>query len=165
MAKPAIELDWRLRERRRKRRKQTWQTSGGVVVDPECGRVHLVKNRRERREGYNGWTWPKGLIDPGEGPIFAALREIAEEAGVHAEPLGRIAVIETKRALRHYFLLSKIRDGLDLHAETLRVRWAPLDEAKRLLERKRDRLVLKAAKRMIHELEQQGMPSAWLAVG
>lgn len=163
MGKPAIELDWRHRERRGKRRKRAWQTSGGVVIDPECGDVLLVKNRRERREGFNGWTWPKGLIDPGEGPIFAALREIVEEAGVQAEPIGRIAVIETKRALRHYFLLSKIRDGLDHHGETLRIRWASLDDAKRLLERKRDRRVLKAASKMIRQLEERGLP--WLLAG
>lgn len=158
-----IELDWRLRERRSRRRKHAWQTSGGVVLDPDTGRVLLVKNRRERREGYSGWTWPKGLIDPGEGPIFAALREIVEEAGVLAEPLGRIAVIETKRALRHYYLLAKIRDGLDHHAETLRVRWVAPDEAKRMLERKRDRRVLKAASRTIRQLEERGLP--WLLAG
>ncbi|HHH28240.1 MAG TPA: NUDIX domain-containing protein, partial [Polyangiaceae bacterium] len=141
----------------------TWQTSGGVVLDPDTGYVLLVKNRRERREGFNGWTWPKGLIDPGEGPIFAALREIVEEAGVQAEPIGRIAIIETKRALRHYFLLSKIRDGLEHHAETVRVRWSPIDEAKRVLERKRDRRVLKAAQRMIRQLEEDGLP--WLMAG
>jgi len=162
MGNPAIELDWRLRERRRARRKQAWQTSGGVVLDPDTGHVLLVKNRRERREGYSGWTWPKGLIDPGEGPVFAALREIAEEAGVHAEPLGRIAVLETKRALRHYFLLSKIRGGLELHEETLRVRWAPVRDAKRFLERKRDRVVLKAAKRMIRQIEQGRLPPLWI---
>jgi 8-oxo-dGTP diphosphatase len=161
MVKAAIELDWRLRERRGKRRKGTWQTSGGVVFDPETGRVLLVKNRREKKQGTNGWTWPKGLLDPGEGPVFAALREIAEEAGVHAEPLGRIALIETKKALRHYFLLSKIRGGFDIDAETLRIRWVTPKDAKRLLDRKRDRKVLKAAKRMIRQLEARGKPPLW----
>lgn len=154
-------MDWRLRERRAKRRKGTWQTSGGVVVDPQTGRVLLVKNRRERKQGSNGWTWPKGLIDPGEGPVFAAMREIAEEAGVHAEPLGRIALLETKRALRHYFLLSKIRADLQPDDETLQIGWVTSKEAKRLLDRQRDRKVLKAAKRMIKQLETRGQPPLW----
>jgi 8-oxo-dGTP pyrophosphatase MutT (NUDIX family) len=164
----AIALDWRLRERRgRRRRRSGWQTSGGVVVDVRTGRVLLVKNRRERGEGRRGWTWPKGLIDPGEGPVFAALREIVEEAGVMAEPVGRIALLQTSRALRHYFLLWMIADGLPHRRETVRIKWVGLDRAKGLLERKRDRQVLRAAKHMLQQLRQGGLEPGWdlLAAG
>ncbi len=161
MARNAISMDWRLRERRESRRRGGWQTSGGVVVDVQTGRVLLVKNRRERREGGSGWTWPKGLLDPGEGPIFAALREIAEESGVLAEPLARIALIETPKAMRHYFLLSKIRDGLPLRRETIGVRWVTLAKAKQMLQRKRDQRVLRAAKRMIRAMKTGKVPSPW----
>lgn len=161
MPDDTIVVDWRLRERRR-RRKRGWQTSGGVVVDVASGCLLLVKNRREQREGGSGWTWPKGRIDPGEGPVYAALREIAEEAGVIAEPLGRIALLQTKKALRHYFLLSLIRDGLAYRSETLELRWATPKEARRLLDRERDRLVLRAARRMIRRLER---PDAGLILG
>lgn len=154
-------LDWRLRERRGERRdRDGWQTSGGVVVDTETGRVLLVKNRRELKEG-GGWTWPKGLIDTGEGPVFAAIREIAEETGVLAEPLGRVALIQSKRALRHYFLLTKIRDGLPYHRETIDARWVTVDEATSLLSRKRDRRVLRAAKRALRLLARGGCPHVW----
>ena len=122
------------------------------MLDLESGRVLLVKNRRERAEGRNGWTWPKGKMDEGEGPLFAALREIAEEAGVMAEPLARLACLTTKRATRHYFLLAKIAGGLPQSSETLKVRWVSLRDARRLLQRKRDRQLLRIAKRMIRDL-------------
>ncbi|MSP24613.1 MAG: NUDIX domain-containing protein [Myxococcales bacterium] len=147
VATPAVTVDYRLHERRSRRRRSGWQTSGGVVVDIASGQVLLVRTKREAREGRCGWTWPKGLLDAGEGPVFAAIREIGEEAGVHAEPLSRIAVFATKRALRHYFLLSKIRDGLPVGRETLEIRWVDWGRAKELLERKRDRRVWRAARR------------------
>lgn len=52
--------------------------AGGVVFDPR-GRVLLI------RERGGGWVFPKGHIDPGETELDAAVREVAEEAGVEAE--------------------------------------------------------------------------------
>ncbi len=159
--KPFIGIDWRLRERRGERRDQdSWQTSGGVVVDVASGQVLVVKNRRELKAGV-GWTWPKGIIDEREGPVFAAIREIAEETGVLAEPLGRIALLESKRALRHYFLLTKIHDGLPIQRETIDARWVSLGDAKTLLSRKRDRRVLRAAKGALRLLARGGCPHVW----
>ena len=51
--------------------------AGGVVVNDE-GKVLLIRHR-------NGtWVFPKGHIDPGEGPLDPAVREVGEEAGVAA---------------------------------------------------------------------------------
>jgi 8-oxo-dGTP diphosphatase len=156
-----LEVDWRLIERRRHPRKDGgWQTSGGVVVDPESGRLLLVKVRRERRDGRRGWTWPKGRIDPGEGPVYAALREIEEEAGVVAEPLWRIALVQSRKALRHYFLLAKIAARPLEGREVLEVRWVRPPKAERLLERERDRRVLVAA---VQALRMLGDGSSALA--
>jgi ADP-ribose pyrophosphatase YjhB (NUDIX family) len=151
---PPLALDFRLQERRQNDRPHGWQTSGGVVVDVDTGRVALVKNRRERRQGSNGWTWPKGRIDVGEGPLYAAIREIREECGVLAEPLGLATVLTTRRALRHYYVFAKIREGLPFTGETLDVRWVSLRKARSLLERKRDREVLRAAKRVLRQLRR-----------
>jgi 8-oxo-dGTP pyrophosphatase MutT (NUDIX family) len=147
-------IDWRLIERRRRGRDRGWQTSGGVVLDRASGKVLLVQNRRERREGRAGWTWPKGRIDRDEGPVFAALREVAEEAGVQAEPVALLLRMRTRRALRHYYLLVKIRGGLPVASETLAVRWVRPARAMRLLERGRDRMVLLAAVRALRELRE-----------
>ncbi|MEX2541158.1 MAG: NUDIX domain-containing protein [Trueperaceae bacterium] len=52
--------------------------AGGVVVNSE-GKILLIRN-------HNGtWVFPKGHVDPGETPLGAALREVAEEAGVECD--------------------------------------------------------------------------------
>jgi 8-oxo-dGTP pyrophosphatase MutT (NUDIX family) len=55
-------------------------TAAGAVID-EAGRVLL-----QRRADNGRWGMPGGIIDPGEDPADAAVREIAEETGVLAVP-------------------------------------------------------------------------------
>lgn len=52
-----------------------------VVDEPPAGapRVLLV-----RRADSGAWTPVTGIVDPGEHPVVAAVREVAEEAGVTA---------------------------------------------------------------------------------
>ena len=52
------------------------RTAGGVVIG-DGGTIAMVC-----RSGGNGWTFPKGHIDPGETDEQAALREIEEECGL-----------------------------------------------------------------------------------
>jgi bis(5'-nucleosidyl)-tetraphosphatase len=49
--------------------------SAGVVV------VSLVERKLKflLLRAYRNWDFPKGLVDPGESPIDAALREVREE--------------------------------------------------------------------------------------
>lgn len=48
----------------------------------------VVLRRRDRRwqclvlRAYRNWDFPKGLVEPGEEPLDAALREVAEETGL-----------------------------------------------------------------------------------
>jgi len=51
-------------------------SAGGVVLNAQ-GKV-LVVNQRG-----SSWSLPKGHVDPGEGPLEAALREIKEETGIN----------------------------------------------------------------------------------
>jgi 8-oxo-dGTP diphosphatase len=64
--------------------------ASGVVRDDE-GRVLLL-----RRADNGFWSLPAGMVDPGEQPADAALREIFEETGVVAEieRLGGVAMHE-----------------------------------------------------------------------
>ncbi|MBI4954939.1 MAG: NUDIX domain-containing protein [Myxococcales bacterium] len=132
-----------------RRRAGVWQTAGGVVFDPATGDVLLVKIRRELARGRSGWTWPKGRIDVGEGPMSAALREIEEETGVVARAVEKLSSFRTARALRHYYLCALSAARPHRCRETLEVRWVPLKRAKALLDRKRDLGVLRAAKRAL----------------
>ena len=73
--------------------------SAGILLhrrDPDGVRVLLVHPGgpfwRGRDEG--AWMIPKGLIEPGEAPLTAALREFEEELGVRpkGEPLALCTV-------------------------------------------------------------------------
>ena len=131
-----------------------WQTAGGVVFDPSTGCVLLVQIRRELGKGRDGWTWPKGRLDRGESPIAAAVREIEEETGVVARPLVKLSSFRTPRALRHYFLCTRLAEHGVRTSEAEAVCWVSPKRAKRMLERQRDRGVLKAARRAIAAFER-----------
>jgi 8-oxo-dGTP pyrophosphatase MutT (NUDIX family) len=57
-----------------------------VVIDDE-GRLLLG-----RRADNGNWAVVSGIIDPGEEPAVAAVREVLEETGVHAEAVALTAV-------------------------------------------------------------------------
>lgn len=61
-------------------------TAAGVVFDAD-GRLLL-----ERRSDTGNWALPGGIIDPGEEPADAAVREIFEETGVIAVPERLVSV-------------------------------------------------------------------------
>jgi 8-oxo-dGTP pyrophosphatase MutT (NUDIX family) len=58
-----------------------WLTSACVVVLDDQGRVLLG-----RRADTGGWALVGGIVDPGEQPADAAVRECFEETGVRVEP-------------------------------------------------------------------------------
>ncbi len=63
--------------------------SVSAVVRDAAGRVLLL-----RRSDNGHWGLPAGVVDPGEQPTDAVLREIFEETGVHAE-IERVAGVAT----------------------------------------------------------------------
>ncbi|WP_250003694.1 NUDIX domain-containing protein [Actinoplanes sp. M2I2] len=65
----------------------------GAVVRDEQGRILLL-----RRSDNGQWSLPAGMIEPGEQPAEAILREVTEETGVVAEiqNLAGVAVHETE---------------------------------------------------------------------
>jgi 8-oxo-dGTP pyrophosphatase MutT (NUDIX family) len=73
---------------RERARRET--SAGGVVArrGPDGIQYLLIQ------DGHRNWGFPKGHLDPGEGPETAATREVGEETGLTAltllEPLGRI---------------------------------------------------------------------------
>ena len=114
----------------------TVRAAGGVILRDGC--VLLVHRPR-----YDDWTLPKGKLESNETWEQAALREIAEETGLHDCELGP-EVGRTHYVYSHgrdkearYFRMTS--DGEPVaRNEVDEVRWVPLAEAPALLSYERD---------------------------
>lgn len=143
------------RKRRRGRRLRTVDetSAGGVVLDAAHDRVAVI-GRLDRR-GRLLWSLPKGHIEAGETAEQTAVREVAEETGIHSRvlrPLGSIDywfVAEDRRVHKtvHHFLLEELGGELsDEDVEVTEVAWVPLRELEdRLAYADERRLVRRAA--------------------
>ena len=80
---------------------------GALVLDGK-GRVLLVRRKYPPFPGL--WSIPGGHVEPGETVIEAAARELREETGVEADPVGvvdihELIVYENGRLKHHYLIL------------------------------------------------------------
>jgi 8-oxo-dGTP diphosphatase len=122
----------------------------GAVVRDDDGRILLV-----RRVDNGTWELPAGMIEPGEQPAAAALREVLEETGVVAvvQRLAGVAThtVQYPNGDRCEYLTVWFRcravggtarpDG----EESLDVRWFAPDELPELTARARLRIETTAA--------------------
>ena len=72
--------------------KQSLPIAAALAVVLRGERLLLV--RRSHRPDAGRWGFPGGKIEPGETVIAAALRELAEETGVSAEPVEVMRTLE-----------------------------------------------------------------------
>ena len=143
------------RNRRRGRRLKTVDetSAGGLVLDADHRNAAVI-GRLDRR-GRLLWSLPKGHIEAGETAEQTAVREVAEETGIHSRvlrPLGAIDywfVAEDRRVHKtvHHFLLEALGGELsDEDVEVTEVAWVPLGELDgRLAYADERRLVRRAA--------------------
>jgi len=129
-------------------------SAGGVVTRRNGGGVDVVLAARRTRKGDLAWGLPKGLVEDGEGPEQAALREVREETGLEAEilePLGDISywyVWEDERIRKKvtFFLMESTGGDVSLHDHEMEeIRWFPLQEAVRRASYPSERTVLRRA--------------------
>jgi len=135
-------------------------SAGGVVSRIEGDRVEVViiKTSSEGR-----WQLPKGIIDPGETPEIAALREVREEGGITCEIIELLDTIEywfvaaydsgpKKRYHKqvHFFLMRYIDgDTNDHDHEVSEARWVKIENAETMLAFDSEReLIVKAKARL-----------------
>ncbi len=136
-------------------------SAGGVVVRRLGGEWVLAAIRPAGKpEGL--WVLPKGAIDPGESGEEAALREVAEETGVHGHSLGKLGDTrywfnwDGERVFKVVsFFLVRYEGGRlgdipeEFRHEVAEARWLPLAEATSLLAYKGEReMAAKAFERL-----------------
>jgi 8-oxo-dGTP diphosphatase len=134
-------------------------SAGGVAFrwrdsEPEIAIVSVKPKLR--------WQLPKGIVDEGESPEMAAVREVREEAGIETERLGLIETIEYwYRSVKYgkpvryhkfvHFYLMQFRGGdVSQHDhEVGDAKWVSIAEALEMLEFKGEREVVEKAREMI----------------
>ncbi|MDT0304447.1 NUDIX hydrolase [Streptomonospora wellingtoniae] len=82
--------DFILRLRKHVGHELLWLTGVTAVVVAESGEILL---HRRADDGF--WSTPGGILEPGEQPAAALVREVAEETGVDVAP-ERIASVVTE---------------------------------------------------------------------
>ncbi|MDT0439833.1 MULTISPECIES: NUDIX hydrolase [Streptomyces] len=93
--------------------------ASGVLLFDERDRILLVDPTYKA-----GWEFPGGVVEPGEAPARAGIREVAEETGLHLADVPRLLVVDWEApAPPGYGGLRLLYDGGRLDA----------DEAARLL--------------------------------
>ncbi|MEO3744646.1 bifunctional NUDIX hydrolase/histidine phosphatase family protein [Plantactinospora sp. B5E13] len=108
------------------------RAAGGVVWRHSGDRVEVAVVHRPR---YDDWSLPKGKLDPGEHPLTAAVREVAEESDVRAVPQVRLPPVRylmrdgVPKVVEFWSMRAAGAGGFQPDTEVDDVRWLPLDEA------------------------------------
>lgn len=133
-------------------------SAGGIVWDPDAGKVFLIKVRNLLKEVR--WTFPKGHPDAGESDTEAALREVREETGWETEIIKPLT--DVQYCYRHkgemfdktvrWFLMKPVKKvGEPDPNEVLESGWLTPKEARTLVSYKSDTTLLK---KMEEEIKQ-----------
>jgi 8-oxo-dGTP pyrophosphatase MutT (NUDIX family) len=136
-------------------------SAGGVVyrlngsAAPEVALIQVGEDR---------WQLPKGLINDGEAPEAAALREVREETGLNAELVAPLDKVEYwyvsgsgERRVRfhkfiHFYLMRYLAGSVADHDyEVNEARWVAIDDAITMLTFENEKKVVAQAKTLIEE--------------
>jgi 8-oxo-dGTP pyrophosphatase MutT (NUDIX family) len=113
------------------------RSAGGAVV--RDGQLLVIVPRRRAADGSRVLCLPKGHLDPGETPLQAALREVREETGISAEPVGELGEVRywyrregraVPKSVVFYLLRYLGGDTAEHDDEVEEVRWIALAQAR-----------------------------------
>jgi 8-oxo-dGTP pyrophosphatase MutT (NUDIX family) len=127
--------------------------AGGVVFrNSDNQTLYLVVSSSD---GAN-WVLPKGHIEPGESVEAAALRELAEEAGVLGEVVDHLSIQHFKKGNKEgvvqYFLIREL--GSTAAAENRTLCWENEQSALQLLTFEDARVALRESAAIVGSLER-----------
>ncbi|EEP73895.1 NUDIX hydrolase [Micromonospora sp. ATCC 39149] len=127
-------------------RERVIRAAGGVAWRPADEGVLVCLVHRPR---YGDWSLPKGKLEPGEHPLLAAVREVAEEADVRAVPQVRLPTVRYRsegwpKVVDYWSMLAVGEGGFQPDTEVDGIRWLPVGEAARLVSYPHDAEVLTA---------------------
>lgn len=122
---------------RRSLRRVEETSAGGLVLDRRGAHARGALIGRLDRRGRLLWSLPKGHVEPGESQPQTAVREVAEETGIHGIVLGRLGTIDfwfvasgqrIHKTVHHFLLLADGGELSDDDVEVAEVAWVPLGE-------------------------------------
>lgn len=117
------------------------RAAGGVVVRERDGRPEVAIVHRPH---HDDWSLPKGKLEPGEGWVDAALREVEEETGLRCA-LGReldpasYSDRKGRDKLVRWWLMRPLGGEFVPDDEVDELRWEALEPALDLLDYPHDR--------------------------
>lgn len=121
------------------------RAAGGLAWRPGPGNgpeLCVVYRRR-----HDDWSLPKGKLRPGEHPLLAAVREVAEETGVRARPQmplapARYRVNGVPKVVDYWAMGAIGTAPFQAGSEVDEVAWLPVTEAARRLAYPHDRTLV-----------------------
>ncbi|MGO9865885.1 MAG: NUDIX hydrolase [Terriglobales bacterium] len=139
---------------------------------PKSSSTRAAKMPRQRSRAV--LALPKGLVDAGEKPQAAALREVREETGIVAEAVTKLSdnkyvYVRTwgdgKRVFKivSFYLMRYVSGEIDdltsdMRIEVKRALWVPLADAAKQLAYTNERKVLRQAQDSVEKLLTVGKP-------
>lgn len=115
-------------------------SAGGIAIHVVDGVANAAVIGRRNRQGKLEWCLPKGHLEGAETPEQAAVREVAEEAGVNADIIQPLGVIDywftgddhRVHKVVHHFLMETDSDNIttdnDPDQEAEVAEWVPLPQ-------------------------------------
>lgn len=138
-------------------------SAGGIVVDVVDAIPYAAIIARRNRAGRIEWCLPKGHLEAGETAEQAALREVAEETGIHGRIIRHLASIDywfsgadrrVHKVVHHYlmgYVSGTITVENDPDHEAEEAAWMPLQDLTRHLAYPNERRIVTLALDLLYK--------------